>query len=322
MVVLQALMRLYLHVMHPIIEPIVAKFPWAKHFEMALLREDLSHAFEEGVDLEWSGNKWRKLKKNLEEAKSRDLHSLITFGGAFSNHIAATAAAGKAYGFDTVGLIRGEPYHPLNPTLSKAVDNGMKLYYLSREQYRDRHTLEMQEWVQKRFGPGFLIPEGGSNELGVEGVEEMMKAVPKDYDYILCPVGTGATLAGIVNGMEPNQKALGISVLKNAFDLEDSVRKWVKKEGLSWSIDHDYHFGGYAKVTHGLVQFINNFKQQFDVLLDPVYTGKMAFAAFRMAAEERIPRGSKILMVHTGGQQGISGINMSLRRKGMQTIEV
>ena len=305
-----------------IIDQIPLSDELAKHFRLDMLREDLAHLFEDFEAGEMSGNKWRKLKYNIQYAKKQGFSRILTFGGAFSNHIAATAAAGEAYGVATIGVIRGEPFEQLNPTLQKAVDRGMQLVYMDREKYRMKDRLSQRLWLENTYGPAYIIPEGGSNQLGVKGCEEMMQGFAAEYDYFICSVGTGATLAGIINAMSPEQHAIGVSALKGAFNISENIQEWLTEPGKSWEINHDYHFGGYAKVNPDLIEFINSFKKQHKIQLDPVYTGKMVYASLDLLLKKHIPEGSKVLMIHTGGQQGIDGMNMNFKRTGMQTIEV
>lgn len=305
---------------------IIEEIPLAeKHmdnYRLSVLREDLSHLYEDLGPAELSGNKWRKLKYNIAYAKNQGFKRIITFGGAYSNHIAATAAAGNAYGLETLGIIRGEPFDQLNPTLQLAKDRGMELAYMSRERYRIKDLPAQKLWLEETFGPGFYIPEGGSNAFGVQGCKEMMDEISDNFDVIVTAVGTGATLAGIVNALDKNQHAIGMSALKGAYDLTEQIQDWIDTPGKSWELNHDYHFGGYAKVTPELIHFINEFKKRYLIQLDPVYTGKMVYGVLDLIEKGSIMKGSSILMVHTGGIQGIAGMNMKLKRKGMNMIEL
>lgn len=264
-----------------------------------LLRTDLNHPH-------MSGNKLYKLKYNLKAAYRANKHTLITFGGAFSNHIAAVAAAGKTYGFKTIGIIRGEPYNPLNPTLQFATDQGMQLEYVTREVYRQKELL--LKYVQDRFGTDFfLIPEGGNNELGVEGCKEIVNQIPIHFDHICCSCGTGTTLTGIILSIKNMQKALGFQVLKAPNYIQGEVSRQLETAGQqknNWCVFDNYHFDGYAKIKAELVAFIKKFESCHRIPLDPVYTGKMMFGLYDLIHQGYFRRGQTIVAVHTGGLQG------------------
>ena len=263
-------------------------------------REDLNHDFV-------SGNKWWKLKYNLQKAKELGHETLLTFGGTFSNHIYATAAAAKELGFKSIGIIRGEKILPLNETLAFAESGGMKLHFVTREEYRSKTSSEFIDHLKKTFGDFYLIPEGGTNELAIKGCAEFAreKLSGLDFDFLCLPVGTGGTMAGIVAGLEGKKKVIGFSVLKNGDFLKEGVKKSIKyffeKELPGWRIETDYDFGGYAKHTNELDQFILRMSQQHKLPLDFVYTGKMVAGVFDLISKNYFPKGSKIVMLHTGG---------------------
>ncbi|GAC1371004.1 MAG: pyridoxal-phosphate dependent enzyme [Aquirhabdus sp.] len=255
-----------------------------------------------------SGNKFRKLKYNLIEAKAHGVTTLLTFGGAYSNHIAAVSAAGKECGFETIGIIRGEELIDKivdNPTLRQAQDNGMQLHFISRSDYRRKADADFTEQLKSKFGTFYLIPEGGTNSLAVQGCEEILteqdKQDKQDFDYICCAVGTGGTIAGIINSSSDTQKVLGFPALKGDF-LFDEIRQWTTR--TNWDLCLDYHFGGYAKTTPELLQFIQQFQQQTGIEIEPIYTGKMLFGIFDLIEKGYFPENSKILAIHTGGLQG------------------
>lgn len=276
-------------------------------------REDLLHPTI-------SGNKFRKLKYNLEAAKLQGKQTLLTFGGAFSNHIAAVAAAGKEYGFKTIGIIRGEELASQiqnNPTLTFASQNGMRLEFINRQDYRLKSEEAFLDTLESRFGDVFVLPEGGTNTLAVKGCEEILDTQDFEFDYICSAVGTGGTLAGLVNASAQNQKVLGFSALKGDFDSENITRFSTK---TNWEIIIDYHFGGYAKVDAALIGFINRFYDENKIQLDPVYTGKMLFGLEDMIAKGRFAPGTKILAIHTGGLQGIAGMNQRLKNKNLHIL--
>ncbi len=257
-----------------------------------------------------SGNKFHKLKYNLIEAKAQGLTTLLTFGGAYSNHIAATAAAGHEYGFQTIGIIRGEELADKihdNPTLRQAQSLGMQLHFISRSDYRCKADADFIQQLRSKFGTFYLIPEGGTNNLAIQGCEEIMTEQDKqDFDYVCCAIGTGGTIAGIINSSSDTQKVLGFPALKGDF-LFDEIKQWTTRS--NWDLCLDYHFGGYAKTTPELLQFIQQFQQQTDIEIEPIYTGKMLFGIFDLIEKGYFPANSKILTIHTGGLQG----NLSTR---------
>lgn len=266
-------------------------------------REDLNHPLV-------SGNKWWKLKYNLEEAARQNRKMLLTFGGAYSNHIFATAAAARECGFESTGIIRGEETLPLNNTLSFAQNKGMKLHYVSREDYRDKKSPAFVKELHERFGDFYLIPEGGTNELAVKGVTEFAQALETDFNYLCCPVGTGGTLAGLINGLPEDKIVIGFSSLKGGDFLHDEVRKWLKVKTLNWQILTGYDFGGYGKVPDKLISFQREFESDRNISLDLIYGAKMMYGVLDLASKNYFRRGSTLLALHTGGLQG----NASLTR--------
>ncbi len=281
-------------------------------------REDLIHPFI-------SGNKYRKLTYNIAFAKANNYTSLLTFGGAYSNHIAATAAAGKEYGFDTIGIIRGDELaHDLektletNPTLSYARSCGMNLQFVSRSEYRAKDNEDYLKTLRERFKNPYILPEGGTNTLAIKGCEEILGEIDKEYDYICCAVGTGGTISGIINTSGAPQKVLGFPALKEAF-LHDEISKYTNAQ--HWELIRDYHFGGYAKVSKTLIDFMNNFYESHKIIVDPIYTGKMMFGIFDLISKGYFPQNSRILAIHTGGLQGIEGMNKKLLKRGLPTIK-
>ncbi|WP_188372668.1 1-aminocyclopropane-1-carboxylate deaminase/D-cysteine desulfhydrase [Winogradskyella haliclonae] len=286
-----------------------------RNIQLFIKREDLIHPFV-------SGNKFRKLKYNIIEAKRQKKDTLLTFGGAFSNHIAAVAYAGYSEGFKTIGVIRGEELASqinTNPTLQFAQKHKMTFHFISREDYRKKASEDFQDGLKNRFGAFYLIPEGGTNELAVKGCKEILDFEDVKYDYICTSVGTGGTISGIINASEKHQKILGFPALKGDF-LKEEIVKFAKRK--NWQLINDYHFGGYAKINTQLVAFINDFKSKYSIQLDPVYTGKMLFGILDMIASGKFESGSKILVIHTGGLQGIEGMNQRLKNKSMPLIKV
>lgn len=283
----------------------------ADYKNVFIKREDLIHP-------EISGNKWRKLKYNLLEAERLQKKTLLTFGGAYSNHIYSVAAAGKEYGFKTIGFIRGEAYNPLNPTLSFAEANGMELRYLNRADYKNRNNINFQNDIIKQFNDAYLIPEGGSNSLAVKGCAEIINDIEIEFDYICCACGTGGTLAGITAGLQNNRKSIGFSILKGGGFLKEDVKNLIKnyngKEFNNWDIILDYHFGGYAKINYELINFIGDFEKTNKIQLDPVYTGKMFFGIQDLIIKGYFKKHDKIIAVHTGGIQGIEGMKNKIKK--------
>ncbi len=273
-------------------------FTFPEGIQLHLKREDRLHPTI-------SGNKFRKLKYNLIEAKAQGLTTLLTFGGAYSNHIAAVAAAGQECSFKTIGIIRGEELIDKivdNPTLRQAQNKGMKLHFISRSDYRRKTDTDYIEHLKQQFGTFYLIPEGGTNQLAVQGCEEILTEQDKqDFDFVCCAVGTGGTIAGIINSSSNTQKVLGFPALKGDF-LFDEIRQWTTRS--HWDLCLDYHFGGYAKTTPELLQFIQNFQQQTDIEIEPIYTAKMLFGIFDLIERGYFPANSRILAIHTGGLQG------------------
>ncbi|MDQ7918357.1 pyridoxal-phosphate dependent enzyme [Mesonia sp. MT50] len=304
-------------VLHP--TPIFNQFITQKNgVEIFLKREDLLHPLV-------SGNKFRKLKYNLQEAKKQGKDTILTFGGAFSNHILATSAAAKLSDFKSIGIIRGEELGGenlektllQNETLRNAKDMGMQLLFIDRETYRNKDNPMFIEDLKSKLGDFYLVPEGGTNDLAIKGCEEILSEADKDVEVVCCSVGTGGTLSGIINSSHEQQHILGFSALKGDF-LKDEVAQHVEKK--NWQIIIDYHFGGYAKVDRTLIDFMNDFKANYKVLLDPIYTGKMMYGIFDRIEKGQFSKNTRILAVHTGGLQGISGINKRLVKKNLPKI--
>jgi 1-aminocyclopropane-1-carboxylate deaminase len=256
-------------------------------------REDLNHPLV-------SGNKWWKLKYNLAEALAEKRDTLLTFGGAYSNHIFATAAAGREMGFKTVGIIRGEEKTSVNPVMQFARHAGMKLHFVSREVYRQKGEANFIQKLHEQFGDFYLIPEGGSNELAVKGVQEFAEGIIGNFDYICCPVGTGGTLAGLINGFKGSGTIVGFSVLKNGSFLTDEIRRLGAAYG-NWNIQTSYDFGGYAKSAPLLTLFVEDFWKEYNIPIEVVYSAKMMAGIFDLLSKGFFGRGSKILAIHTGG---------------------
>lgn len=286
----------------PFIQEIKENFVLDKGLQLFIKREDLIHP-------KVSGNKWRKLKYNLLKAKEEGYTTLLTFGGAYSNHIYATAAAANEAGFESVGVIRGEELatKPLNHTLTFAQEQGMQLHFLSREDYRRKSEETVVKSLEDKFGRFYLLPEGGTNNLAVKGAEEIVDEEAKLFDFICLSVGTGGTVSGVIAATEKHQHTIGFSALKGDF-LNDEVKTLLKgysnKDRSNWQIENDYHFGGYAKTNDELLDFIQKFEDQYNILLDPIYTGKMMYGVYDKIKNGHFKSGSRILVIHTGGLQG------------------
>jgi 1-aminocyclopropane-1-carboxylate deaminase len=253
-----------------------------------------------------SGNKFFKLKYNFLEAEEKGYEKILTFGGAFSNHIVATAISAKACGFKSIAIIRGEEV--INPTLNLAKKNGMELYFIDREEYRNKDHPDFISEIQTRFQNPYIIPEGGTNKKAILGTAEIHDFIPKHYNLISACFGTGGTLAGLINGKANHQKVLGISVLKGDW-VKNELKSLVGKETNNWELSSQYHFGGYAKWKPELIDFIKEFYEKTAVPLDPIYTGKMMYGLMMEWKKDNISSDDRILVVHSGGLQGIAGFN-------------
>lgn len=298
----------------PTISVPIIQIPLQKNIQLFLKREDLIHP-------QISGNKYWKLFYNINSYLDQNPENpfVITFGGAFSNHIAATAALGKEYQLKTLGIIRGEELQEKwqeNPTLKLAHQNGMDFRFVTREEYRDKETLT--PILEKEFPHALIIPEGGTNEHAVEGIQFMLNEETKSFDYLCTAVGTGGTIAGISKFAEDVQKVLGFKVVDDK-SLYNKVLKLSAKNNFELVEAHD---GKYGKITDENIRFINDFKQKYGIQLDPIYTGKMMRKLFEMIEENYFPEGSKILAFHTGGLQGISGANELLRKQNRHLIDI
>ncbi|TXF78960.1 1-aminocyclopropane-1-carboxylate deaminase/D-cysteine desulfhydrase [Chryseobacterium sp.] len=282
------------------------------NIRLYIKREDLIHP-------EISGNKYWKLFYNinhyLQQRPKKPL--IITFGGAFSNHIASVSALGKGLGIQTLGIIRGDELQQKwqeNPTLQFAHEKGMDFRFVTREEYRDKETLNWT--LENEFPDALIIPEGGTNTLAVKGIQHMLNNETKSFDYLCTAVGTGGTVAGISKFAERNQQVLGFKVV----DDESLRQKVFELSGRRNSVLIEAHDGSYGKITDENVRFINSFSEKYSVQLDPVYTGKMMKRIFELIETEYFPEGSSILAFHTGGLQGIEGANQMLQKQNRAFI--
>ncbi|HEX7902826.1 MAG TPA: pyridoxal-phosphate dependent enzyme [Chitinophagaceae bacterium] len=270
-----------------------------KEIDVAVLRLDKIHPLI-------SGNKWFKLKYYLEDASMQQKKTIATFGGAYSNHILATAAVCKLKGLASIGIIRGEEPSVLSPTLLQARELGMHLFFISREDY-----------AQKKIPSAitasdiYWINEGGYGEKGAQGASTITTCFDQhNYTHICCAVGTGTMMAGLITASLPLQTVIGISVLKNNLEIMNSVKPLLPEEKNNFHVFHDYHFGGYAKHKTELIRFMNEFYTHTMIPSDFVYTGKLFYAINDLVEKNYFPSGSNVLIVHSGGLQG----NVSLSK--------
>ncbi len=292
----------------PIIQKLSSKLFSEKGIDVSVLRLDLIHP-------QISGNKWFKLKHNLEEAKKRGHDTILTFGGAFSNHIHATAVACKQFGFESIGVIRGEKESETNSTLSEAKKFGMQLHFITREEYKQKNSEEFIQELKNKFGNFYLIPEGGNNELGSKGCEEILPR-ENDFDFIFCACGTATTFKGLKKQIKLNQKLIGINVLKFNSPIKNSeIDDFANSPTHTSLIVNQFHFGGYAKHTHELLQFKTQFEMEHNIPLDYVYTSKLFFAVNDLISKNKIRVNCKVLIIHSGGLQGNQGYEQRYRLK-------
>lgn len=276
-----------------------------KQVQVFMKRDDLLHPHIHG-------NKWRKLKYNLQAAKELGHKQLLTFGGYYSNHIYATAAAAKLFGLESVGVIRGHEPKELSETLRFAKSQGMILKFASREQFGHKYEAFFLNELREAFNEFYLLPEGGTNQLALKGVAEIIGETDNEFDVICTATGTGGTLAGLVAGMKGKGQIIGFSSLKGEDQLTDSVYTLIKEYCGSiynnFKINHDYQFGGYAKWNEELMVYIQQFKQTHGILLDPVYTSKMMYGVEQLIQHSYFAPNTKIMCLHTGGLQGWAGV--------------
>lgn len=274
-----------------------------KQIGLYVKRDDLTHP-------EIMGNKWRKLKYNLVEARSEEKIGIVTLGGAYSNHIAATAAACRDFGFKSIGIIRGDELHEQsNPTLQYAASCGMEMDFIDREQYRSLRENPYE--VLNNYNDYYFLPEGGTNALAIKGCKEIIDEIDIDFDLMACPIGTGGTFCGLLSASKKDQHIMGLSTLKGDF-IDAEIGELVSKFAIgntNYTVNKEYHFGGYGKTTAELIDFINWFKEYFGLQLDPIYTGKSFFGVWDMIISDKFEKNLEIVLLHTGGLQGIEGFN-------------
>lgn len=278
---------------------------------LSVLREDLLHP-------QYGGNKWRKIKYNLLKAKEGRHDTLLTFGGQWSNHLHATAAACRDHGLRSIGIVRGEAPKSLTETLLFAKECGMQLHFVSRAEYDEKDEHHFSAWLHDTHGSFYRVPEGGANYLGVQGCTEILGAHTVEFEFIVCPAGTGTTAAGLLLSLQPRQKLLVFSALKGEDKLTENILRHVGWALGDPTYGEDYrsqlqvvtgfHFGGYAKHTPELLAFMKKLHVLMGLQTDHVYTGKMLFGLAEMAAQGLFPEGAKVLAIHTGGLQGLTGL--------------
>lgn len=284
------------------IQELKADWLLENNVKLLIKREDLLHA-------EVSGNKWRKLELNYNYFEQNNYTEIVTFGGAFSNHIAATAALGKITGVKTIGVIRGEPVALNNSTLAKAIEDGMEIHFVSREAYKQKAVSAEVVHILKELEKPYVIPEGGANRLGLLGCAKITKGI-KDVDVFAVAAGTGSTFGGMVAGASSKSWILGFPVLKGMHSMVRDIDGALFEAGITdegnWSLNHDYHFGGYAKADQRLIDFINDFWITHRVKLDPIYTAKAMFGVVDLI-KKGVLKNQTVMFIHTGGMQGVKG---------------
>ena len=274
----------------------------SNNIKLFIKREDLIHDIV-------SGNKWRKLNYNFKYIKEKKIKKILSFGGAYSNHLHALSWLAKKNNIKSFGLVRGCKLSIENPTLSFCKKNKMDLFFLNRSTYRNnKYNNPIFKKIIKSEENVFVIPEGGFNEFGIKGCEEIMNEVNEHYDIICCSIGSGCTAVGIIKSLKFDQSFLGFSSFKNNFQIKNIISEKVKT--MNWEINSEYNFGGFGQVNDELKKFIKDFKNTYAIMLDPIYTSKLFFGLFDMISKNKFPKDSRILALHTGGLQGIQGVNI------------
>jgi 1-aminocyclopropane-1-carboxylate deaminase len=282
-------------------------------------------------ELHSGGNKYYKLKYNVREARKLGAKRFLSFGGAWSNHIHALALLGHSEGLETIGVIRGERPSTLSATLLDAMDAGMQLHFISRQTYRSISEPALLAELRAKFGEFYVLPEGGTNDLAVQGASEIISDLRQAqplFDKVILPIATGGTLAGIAKALRDNESVIGISVLKGNVEMQMKTEQIVShllasepgidpgtsqcanqvdKPGANWAIDHRFHCGGYAKCPPYLRDFILETEQALGYPLEPVYSAKMLWAISQMLATGEIMANERVVAIHTGGLQGRRG---------------
>lgn len=265
-----------------------------------------------------SGNKWYKMKYNIVEMQNLGLNTMLTFGGAYSNHIHAAAHAGKIFGFKTIGLIRGEEHNPLNVTLQAAVDEGMELHYVDRTTFRKRETEDFLNSIKEQFGQVYILPVGGTNTIALKGCTEIIDQFDIDFDHICSASGSGGTFAGLVAGLNGRKHAIAFPALKGGEFLEEVISElileYTGKSFSNWKLNNDYHFGGFAKLSKELIEFTHKFNELNGFELDYIYTNKMMFGITDQINQGFFKSGETIVAIHSGGLQGNEGMKEKINK--------
>ena len=284
---------------------ISSNFLHQKEVEIFIKRDDLIHEII-------SGNKWRKLKYNLKEAKEQRYNTLLSFGGSYSNHLHALSYAARKNGFNSIGVVRGNKID-YNSTLSFCSKQNMRLESLNRLSYRhDKYSKSTINKLIKKFGPFYMIPEGGNNMLGVKGCEEIVDEFSGSFDYVSCSVGTGCTASGLIRSIKKNQKFIGFSPFKKVHEQRNNILKFCNHQVYTnWTLIPDNHFGGFAKINSNLITFANQFYLKHRIELDLVYMSKLFYSLFNLIKQDFFSRKTKILVIHTGGNQGSHGFKFN-----------
>lgn len=281
-----------------IIEPLSPDWVRKDGVAADMLRLDLIHPVI-------SGNKWYKLKHNIEHAKNEGYKAALTFGGAYSNHLVAAATSANIEGITSIGVVRGNDNSKLTDTLKQCEAMGMKLHFITRDAYARRDDIDFLEKLSAKFNDPFIIPEGGANEWGRIGAEEIAVLIPQGYTHVCVSVGTGTTFTGLRNALPDNVQLMGFVPMKQGRYLEEDVKPFLYQEDhRNWQLFDEWHFGGFGKSTDKLIGFMNEFYNANNIPLDIVYTGKMMYGVKDMLVQNFFPKESKVLCIHTGGLQG------------------
>lgn len=277
----------------------------AKDIRLGMLRLDMIHPVI-------SGNKWFKLKENIKYATAHHYTSLLTFGGAWSNHLVATAAAAKAAGIAAIGIVRGLHGETAgSATLAQCEALGMRLHYVSREDYKRKEETGYLDSLKQQFDNPFIVPEGGNNALGIQGTKDIVSYIPEDVTLVSLAIGTGTTFCGIRQALAPHIQLSGFPVMKGGDYLYDEIAAHTGQDN-NWTLHSEYHWGGFARHQPELLDFMNAFYADYNIPLDFVYTAKMMYGLLDRIAKNEIPDGSHILSIHTGGLQGNGSIKNKL----------
>lgn len=288
-----------------VIQPLSVAWVGNDAIQVDMLRLDLIHQVV-------SGNKWYKLRNNIEHAIELGHNTILTFGGVYSNHLSATAGAAKAYGLSSIGIVRGDEGQ-ITETMQQCRDMGMDLYFISREDYKQKEDPDFLQQLSEQFDHPYIIPEGGANEHGRLGAEKIEWEIPEGYTHVCVGVGTGTTFIGLRNALPADVSLLGFVPMKQGKYLADEIRPFLKDgQDANWTLFDEWHFGGFGKSNDELVAFMNEFYSVNEIPLDVVYTSKMMYGIRAMLADGYFPEGARLLCVHTGGLQGNSSVRDKL----------